>query len=221
MTTHDKSHDALRRFVNATTASKTPRDAHELVLVASGEPDALWRADKEQVDSFRADELATELQTIASTHADARSTSIRFFARWLSADGRILVAHSWRTGEGALVPMDGSSESVIMQMQRLVETSLRTASEQNTEAINALKYVTKTLIDEGELLRAELRVRRDTELEGKAPTESDGETKQKYGSHTERVVSNLLEKAGTKYIERAFTENAGVSNDNGQKPESD
>jgi len=203
--THDKSHDALRRFVNGTTASKTPRDGHELVLVASGEPDALWRADKEQVDAYRADELASELQTLAATHADARGTSIRFFARWLSVDGRILVAHSWRTGEGAIVPMDGSSESVIMQMQRLVDTSLRVASEQNTEAMNALKYLTKTLIDEGELLRAELRVRRDVE-----PSEpSSGEQPTKYKSHTERVVANLMEKAGSKYIEKAFAPDAG------------
>lgn len=203
--TADRSHDALRRWVNITTASKTPRDATELVLVASGEPDALWRADKEQVDAYRADELATELQTLAATHAETRATSIRFFVRWVAVDGRILVAHSWRTGEGALVPMDGSSESVIMQMQRLVETSLRVASEQNTEAMNALKYLTKTLIDEGELLRSELRVRRDVE-----PSEpSSGETETKYKSHTERVVANLMEKAGSKYIEKAFAPDAG------------
>jgi hypothetical protein len=101
--------------------------------------------------------------------------------------------------------MDGSSESVIMQMQRLVDTSLRVASEQNTEAMNALKYLTKTLIDEGELLRAELRVRRDVE-----PSEpSSGEQPTKYKSHTERVVANLMEKAGSKYIEKAFAPDAG------------
>ena len=217
MTTHDRTHDALRRWVNATTASKTPRDATELVLVASGEPDPLWRADKEQVDAFRADELATELQTIAGTHADARGNSIRFFVRWLSLDGRTLVAHSWRTGDGAQSPMDGSAESIVVQMQRLVDNSLRVASEQNTETINALKWMVHSSVQESEALRAELRISREPSEQSESNSSAASE---KRGSQTERVVSTLLEAAGKKYIERAFTENAGASSPR-EQPESD
>lgn len=207
--THGKTQDAIRRWLKMLTGDRVPREASELLLVASGDADPVWRADVEQVNAYPSvDELCDALMTFASMHADSKGYSVRFFVRWMTADGRILTGTTMRLGDGAIAPMDGSAESLITQMQRTMENALRHAQEQHTEAVNALKWLAKEIVEENQMLRAELRVGREapTEANNANASTADGP---KYKSHTDRVINGLIERVGEKYVDKMFEADAG------------
>jgi hypothetical protein len=196
-----------------TTGARQHKEAVELVVVASGQSDPLWRGDLEACKESRAAELTAELEEVCERHADERGGSVRFFARWLDASGNVLLGTSWRQGSGGQIAMDGSAESVAQQMQSTVLEVLKRDGERQDAMMALLENVMGSLHAENKMLRDELRV-------AAMRPEPDGVTRDdaqprivKQGSNLDRTVSELAEYAGRKWIDKAMSADASAGAD--------
>lgn len=211
----------LRRWLNSTLHSRKHPDAHELVLLASGATAPIWRASFEQAKDDRVDDLVSEVLDAALRHADERGGNVRMFLRWIDVDEKVLLVHSWRCGHGETLALDGSQESVTQQLQGLVKYLGTRDDARQDAAMSLMEHVLGSFSAELKLLRQEnreLRLERAAApiTQTEAPSAGDGPAKK--GSTTDRVVGELLEYGGKKWIDENIKAKAlAAENDNAKK----
>jgi hypothetical protein len=112
-----------------------PDQAVTLALVYAGmseTPVAAWS--RAQFDAALIGELAVDLVNCAEDHAQGIGRECRYSLKWLDEEGAVVVAMTWRAGEGLNLNLDGTVESQLAQLQRHNEVQAK----QGAQAIGAL-----------------------------------------------------------------------------------
>lgn len=108
---------------------------HFVCLAQSGQGDQVVQdRSAAEVRQLTAARFANELVGFCDRWAKSEGREVRFRGTWQSGD-RVLGSYSWRSGYGDPMKLDGTVESMFMQMQRSFETKDR----MNIESLGMLK----------------------------------------------------------------------------------
>lgn len=165
----------LKRWIN----KAPPESAHHLVLSVAGLADTeIQQWSRHEYDNTPAEMLAREILDASNGHAESVGRECRYTIRWLTEDGKIIIAQQWRAGDGMERTLDGSADSQIAQLQRHLEAMAKlnhAAVAQNLTAAGELIEMQARRIRELETLRDAYEAQRTADAlegNGQRPTES-------------------------------------------------